>query len=101
MRWTGPTQDGAVPPSLPYIQSAPTSWSTASTPITQVTATFMASTVSKPSVVVPSSVGSCTLPTTPSSSATTAPAANAVSGTAMLGAGPGAASAMGSSMLLP
>ena len=41
-------------------------------------------TVSKPRVVVPSRVGSCTLLNTPTSSATTAPAANAASGMAIL-----------------
>ncbi len=59
-------------------------WSTASTPITVETTTFMSMTVSKPRVVVPSSDGSCTFPNTPIRSATTAPAANAVSGMAML-----------------
>src|SRR4051812_19122433 len=78
------TQDGAGVPSLPYIQSAPTSWSTASTPITTESTTFMSMTVWKPNVVVPASVGSCTLPKTPTSSATTAPAANPVRGTVML-----------------
>ncbi len=43
----------------------------------------MSMTVRNPSVVVPARVGSCTLPNTPTSSATTAPAANAVKGTAM------------------
>ena len=60
------------------------SWSTASTPTTVATTTFMAMTVLKPRVVVPSSDGSCTLPKTPTRTATTAPAANAVSGMAML-----------------
>src|SRR3954452_16471158 len=41
-------------------------------------------TVSKPSVVVPSVDGSCTLPKTPTKNATTAPAANAASGMAVL-----------------
>ncbi len=52
--------------------------------MTAVTTTFMSMTVSKPRVVVPSTVGSCTFPNTPRRSATIAPAANAASGPAML-----------------
>ena len=83
MRCAVPSQEGASTPSFPYIQSAPTTWSTASTPITVVTTTFISMTVSKPRVVVPSSDGSCTRPKTPTRSATTAPTAKAASGTAM------------------
>ena len=43
------------------------SWSTMSTPMAVETTTFMSMTVSKPSVVVPLRVGSCTLPNTPTS----------------------------------
>src|SRR6478609_382938 len=95
VRCAVPTQDGAEPPSLPYIHRAPTTWRRASTPTTSATTTFIARTVSKPSVVVPLSEGSCHRPNTPTRSATTAPAAKAANGTVMV-----LLSAMGIRMLL-
>ena len=60
------------------------SWKTTSAAITSETVVFIARTVVRPRVVVPSSVGSCTRPNTPTRRATTAPTVKAVSGMAML-----------------
>src|SRR6476660_1122809 len=59
----------------------------------------MSMTVRKPNVVVPAKVGSCTLPNTPTSRATTAPATNAARGTVMLLGGVLTAIGSGSSWL--
>ena len=85
VRCAVPSQDGARMPSLPYIQSAPMSWSTASTPMTAVDHDLHVDDgVEAEGGGAVESSGRAPSRTRPRSSATTAPAANAVSGTAML-----------------
>src|SRR6188472_4480745 len=70
-------------------------WNAAHRAATVEAITFIWMTVWKPSVVVPFVVGSCTLPKTPMSTATAAPAVKATSGTVMLRGASGAACVMG------
>ena len=79
VRCSGPIQDGARPPSLPYIDSALSNCTTASTSAATVSHTFIASIWS---YVMPNSglrSGLCRLPYTPSAIDTSAPAPSGTS----------------------
>src|SRR6478736_465923 len=75
-----PIHEGALPPGISrYIAKADTSWKSASAMATVASHALTASPLENPARLMEKYCGSCTLPNTPSPTATSAPSATAIS----------------------